>query len=172
MSISHPKRHIKRQTLNERISCLLLLAWNIILVQLISQKEAGVRRTMMGFFFAALLFNGVVFAQNDEILFVPYEEPQFVDNLFSFGINLGRGENNTIVVEGLWTGGPADRAGIRVGDEIVGCSSMPVSSGDIFKLRQLLTDENLKDVKLVVKNKERQREVSLHKKMLLDGKNP
>jgi len=109
---------------------------------------------------------------NDEILFVPYEEPQFVDNLFSFGINLGRGENNTIVVEGLWTGGPADRAGIQVGDEIVGCSSMPVSSDDIFKLRQLLTDENLKDVKLVVKNKERQREVSLHKKMLLDGKNP
>jgi len=109
---------------------------------------------------------------NDEILFVPYEEPQFVDNLFSFGINLGKGENNTIVVEGLWTGGPADRAGIQVGDEIVGCNSMPVSSDDIFKLRQLLTEENLKDVKLVVKDKEGRHEVSLHKEMLLAGKSP
>ncbi len=49
---------------------------------------------------------------------------------------------------------------------------MPVRSGDIFKLRQLLTDENLKEVKLVVKDKEGQHEVSLHKEMLLDGKNP
>jgi len=109
---------------------------------------------------------------NDKILFVPYEEPQFVDNLFSFGTNLGRGENNTIVVEGLWAGGPADRAGIQVGDVIIECSLMPVSSGDIFKLRQLLTNENLKEVRLVVKDKEGQHEVSLHKEMLLDKKNP
>lgn len=109
---------------------------------------------------------------NDEILFVPYGEPQFVDNLFSFGINLGRGENNTIVVEGLWTGGPADRAGIKVGDEIVECSSMPVSSDDIFRLRQLSYNRELKDVKLVVKDKEGRHEVSLHKEMLLDRKNP
>jgi predicted aspartyl protease len=109
---------------------------------------------------------------NDEILFVPYREAQFVDNLFSFGINLARGEDNTIVVEGLWTGGPADRAGIQVGDEIVECNSMTVSSDDIFKLRQLLTNENLKDIKLIVKDKEGQHEVSLHKEMLLNGKNP
>ena len=109
---------------------------------------------------------------NDEILFVPYREARFVDSLFSFGINLGRGENSTIVVEGLWAGGPADRAGIKVGDEIVECNSMPVSSDGIFKLRQLLTDENLKGVKLVVKDNEGQYEVNLHKEMLLDGKNP
>jgi len=109
---------------------------------------------------------------NDEILFVPYGEAQFVENLFSFGINLGRGENNTIVVEGLWAGGPADRAGIRVGDEIVECNSMPVSSGDIFRLRQLINNEDMKDIKLVIKDKEGQHEVSLHKEMLLDGKNP
>lgn len=108
---------------------------------------------------------------NDEILFVPYGDAQFVDNFFSFGINLGRGENNTIVVEGLWTGGPADRAGIRVGDEIVGCSSMPVSSDDIFELRQLLKDENLKEVNLAVKDKEGQHGVNLRKEMLLDRKN-
>lgn len=107
---------------------------------------------------------------NDEILFVPYGDAQFVDNLFSFGINLGTGESNTIVVEGLWAGGPADRAGIQVGDEIVECSSMPLGSGDIFKLRQLITSENQKDVKLVVKNKEGRHEVSLHKEMLLESR--
>lgn len=49
---------------------------------------------------------------------------------------------------------------------------MPVRSDDIFKLRQLLTDENLKEVKLIVKNRESQHEVSLHKEMLLAKKNP
>lgn len=104
---------------------------------------------------------------NDDILFVPYEDAEFLKNEFSFGINLSRGENNTIVVEGLWTGGPADKAGIKVGDEIVECNSMPLNDDDIFKTRQLIKNEGVKEIILVVKNKEGQREVSLHKEMLL-----
>lgn len=108
---------------------------------------------------------------NDEILFVPYEDAQFVENMFSLGVNLRKGANNTIVVEGLWTGGPADRAGIMVGDEITECNSKSLIGDDIFELRQLLENESVKDIKLVVKNKEGQREISLHKDMLLDTRN-
>jgi hypothetical protein len=108
---------------------------------------------------------------NDEILFMPYENARFVENRFSFGINLGRGENNTIVVEGLWTGGAAHRAGIEVGDEIVECNSMSISGDDVFKIRQLLNDENLKNIELIVKNMQGQRELILNKEMLLNSGN-
>jgi len=103
---------------------------------------------------------------NDEILFVPYEDAQFVENTFSFGVSLSKGANNTIVVEGLWTGGPADRSGIEVGDEIVACNSTPLDGNDILDLRQLLEKESTKKITLVVKNKEGQREVTLHKLLL------
>jgi predicted aspartyl protease len=105
---------------------------------------------------------------NDEILFVPYEDAQFVKDLFSFGVNLSTGENNTIVVDGLWTGGPAEKAGIDVGDEIVAYNGTPFNGDAIFELRQHIRDENVKEVKLVVKDEEGQREVILHKEMLLD----
>ena len=98
---------------------------------------------------------------------MPYGDAEFLKNEFSFGINLARGENNTIVVEGLWTGGPADKAGIKVGDEIVECNSTPLKGDDIFETRQLIKKEGVKEIILVVKNKEGQHEVSLHKEMLL-----
>ena len=104
---------------------------------------------------------------NDEILFVPYEDAQFVKDMFSFGVNLSTGQNNSIVVDGLWTGGPADKVGIDVGDEIVVCNGMPFSGDAIFELRQLIRDENVKEIKLVVKDEEGQREVVLHKEMIL-----
>jgi len=105
---------------------------------------------------------------NDEILFVPYKDAKFIKNEFSFGLNLIRGENNTIVVDGLWTGGPADKAGIKVGDEIVECNSTPLNGDDIFKTRQLIKNEDVKEIILVVKDKDGQRKVSLHKEMLFD----
>jgi predicted aspartyl protease len=104
----------------------------------------------------------------DEILFVPYEDAQFVENMFSFGVNLSKGANNTIVVQGLWTGSPADRAGIRVGDEIVECNSKVFTGDDIFELRQLLEKKSVKNVKFIVKGEKGKREISLQKEMLLD----
>jgi predicted aspartyl protease len=103
---------------------------------------------------------------NDEILFVPHEDAQFVENVSSFGMNLGRDESNTIVVEGLWTGGPADRAGIEVGDEIVEYNSTALNGDDIFELRQFLEKESTKEIKLVINNKEGQHEIRLQKAII------
>jgi len=105
---------------------------------------------------------------NDEIFFVPYEDARFVENAFSFGMNAGKGVNNSIVVEGLWTGGPADSASIEIGDEILICNEAPLNGDDIFELRQLLEKESTKDVRLVIKGRKGQREIHLQKKMLLD----
>jgi predicted aspartyl protease len=104
----------------------------------------------------------------DEILFVPYEDARFVKNMFSFGLNLSKGANNTIVVQGLWTGSPADRAGIKVGDEIVECNSKVLTGDDIFELRQLLEKKSVKRVKFIVKGEKGKRETILQKEMLLD----
>lgn len=104
---------------------------------------------------------------NHEIFFLPNEDAQFVKDLFSFGLNLGTGENNTIIVNGLWTGGPSDKAGIKIGEEIMACNGRPFNGDAIFQLRQLLSDENVEKVELVVKNEDTRREVLLRKEMIL-----
>lgn len=106
---------------------------------------------------------------NDEILFLPHEEVQFVENVHSFGMNLCKDENNKIVVEGLWTGGPADRAGIEVGDEIIEYDSKALTGDDIFELRQILKKESTKEIVLVINKNEDQHEIRLKKGMLLDA---
>jgi DUF971 family protein len=91
---------------------------------------------------------------NDEILFLPHEEVRFVENVHSFGMNLCKDENGKIVIEGLWTGGPADRAGIEVGDEIIEYDSKALTGDDIFELRETLEKESVKEIRLVInKNK-------------------
>lgn len=108
---------------------------------------------------------------NDEILFVPYADAQFIENMLTFGMNIATGANNTIIVEGLWTGGPADRAGIAVGDEIVECNSTAFAGDNIFELRQLLEKDSIKVIKLVVNNKKGRHEIKLQKEMLFDTRN-
>jgi predicted metalloprotease with PDZ domain len=107
---------------------------------------------------------------NHEILFVPYEDSSFVKDLFSFGLNLGKGEDNTIIVDGLWAGGPSDDAGIKVGEKIIACSGRPFNGDTIFQLRQLISDESVEDAKVLVKNQDTQREVLLRKELLLSKK--
>jgi Aspartyl protease len=104
---------------------------------------------------------------NHEILFVPYEDASFVKDLFSIGLNLGKGENSAIIVDGLWAGGPSDRAGIKVGEEITACNGRPFNADTIFPLRQLISDETVKDMELMVKNEGAQREVLLRKEHFL-----
>jgi hypothetical protein len=104
---------------------------------------------------------------NHEILFVPYQDASFVKDLFSIGLNLGKGENNAIIVDGLWAGGPSDKAGIKVGEKIIACNGRSFGGDTIFQLRQLISDETVEEVKLIFKNKETQREVLLHKEHLL-----
>lgn len=107
---------------------------------------------------------------NDEIFFALYEDARFVKDMSSFGMNLSKGDGNMVIVDGLWTGGPADKAGISVGDEIVACNGTPYMADDIYDLRQLLNDEGLKEIKLAVRNKEGHREVVLHKEIILGKK--
>jgi hypothetical protein len=107
---------------------------------------------------------------NDEIFFLPYEEAQFVDNEFSFGLNLGKGEDDTIVVKGLWTGSPADNAGIEVGDKLIACNGNSLKSDDIFELRQLLKKDSVKEIGIVVEGNQGQHEIRLQKEWLIDRK--
>ena len=104
---------------------------------------------------------------NHEILFVPYEDASFVKDLFSIGLNLGKGENNAIIVDGLWAGGPSDKAGIKIGEEIVAGNGRPFNGDTISQLRRLISDEAVIEVKLMVKNEGAQREVLLHKEHLM-----
>jgi predicted aspartyl protease len=107
---------------------------------------------------------------NHEILFVPYEEAAFIKDLYSFGLNLSKGENNAVKVEGLWAGGPADKAGIRVGEIIISCNGKSVNGETISPLRQLLSDDAVKEVTLIASDEGAQREVVLRKETVSRGK--
>ena len=105
---------------------------------------------------------------HDEILFVPYKNTAFITNAHSFGLSLAMGMNNKVIVEGLWTGGPADEAGIKIGDEVVACNSNPIGGENIAELRKLIQNIKVDTIELTVKNSKGRREVTLRKKMILD----
>ena len=107
---------------------------------------------------------------NHEILFVPYDDASFVKDLFSIGLSLGKGESNAIVVEGLWAGGPADKAGIKVGDAVISCNGKAYSGDTIFPLRRLIGDDAVKEIHLIINDEGTPRDVLLRKDTLLSGK--
>lgn len=104
----------------------------------------------------------------DEILLVRRKEMVFKTNDYSIGLRARKKiATNGISVQGVWTGSPADEAGIRVRDEIVKVNGKPVTSDNLFELTQILADDKVKNIRLTLKNGQGLRTVHLQKKNLL-----
>jgi hypothetical protein len=56
---------------------------------------------------------------------------------------------------------------IEIGEEIVACNGSFFNGDTIFQLRQLLCDEDVEEVKLVVRNGDTRREVLLRRELIL-----
>jgi hypothetical protein len=56
---------------------------------------------------------------------------------------------------------------IEIGEEIVACNGSSFNGDTIFQLRQLLCDEDVEEVKLVVRNGDTRREVLLRRELIL-----
>ncbi|TCL62300.1 aspartyl protease [Hydrogenispora ethanolica] len=52
----------------------------------------------------------------------PNERRQMAGNIYSYGFAVNQGTDGTLRIIGLWEGSPAERAGLKLGDEIVGFS--------------------------------------------------
>ena len=102
----------------------------------------------------------------DEILLVPNDDASFKDNHFSSGLNPVKNETNEIIVRGIWTDSPADKAGICVGDTILKFNSKSATGDNLSDLRHLLQDNNVMWIDLEIKNSKGQRKIKLEKVML------
>lgn len=104
----------------------------------------------------------------DEVLLVPHGDMVFKTNDYSIGLSAKRRmATNGIMVRGIWSGSPADKAGIGVKDEIVKVNGKPITGENLFELIQLLLDDKVKSVRLTIKNDQGLRTVHLPKKNLL-----
>jgi hypothetical protein len=103
---------------------------------------------------------------SDELILLPYSDTHFDQNLFSAGFRLKRDEQDRTVVRGFWKGSPADRNGLRPGDEVLFINSMDVGDLTDLEISRLLKDETVPVIELVIKEGDAERRVSLEKEML------
>ncbi len=72
-----------------------------------------------------------------KIIFDPFEKLEIKTNEFSYGLKLHR-EEGKLVIQGVWEGSPADRAGLGPGDEILKINGIQVDSMDMKEIEDLL----------------------------------
>ncbi|UCE19590.1 MAG: aspartyl protease family protein [Gemmatimonadota bacterium] len=106
-----------------------------------------------------------------ELILSPHGDAHFHDNVYSTGLAVKKGEDDRIVVRGLWAGSPADRANIRVGDEILEINSQDTEDFSMEEIHEMLRDDGIHKIELVVKSEGTERDVILEKDMLLPGRN-
>lgn len=105
----------------------------------------------------------------DEILFIPQTKAptSIPTNEYSIGLYPHLDDNGKIVVRGIWTASPADKAGIAPGDEIVALNGTPLFSANLLELLTRLNDNGIKEISLEIKNAQGQRVFNLKKDKLL-----
>ena len=84
-------------------------------------------------------------------------------NLFSVGLNVGISREGGIVVEGLWKGSPADKAGLEVGDKIMSFNDLPIRPDNLIELQYALRDDRIKDIELEIARGDTKRRIVLEK---------
>ena len=105
----------------------------------------------------------------NEILFVPQpiSPTSMPTNEYSIGLYPHLNDDGKIVVSGIWTASPADKAGIGPGDEIVALNGNPLASADLFELIAQLMNGGIKEVNLEIQNSQGRRVFHLKKEKLL-----
>ncbi len=103
----------------------------------------------------------------DEIRFIPQSGSPIPANEFSFGMQVHLNDGGKISVRGVWTGSPADRAGVAPEDEIVSLNGKTLSGSDLFDLLHQLNDSGIREIRMEIKNAEGQRVLHLKKENLL-----
>jgi predicted aspartyl protease len=109
------------------------------------------------------LFTIIIDFPRDEMVLIPRDGLSTKTNLFSVGLNVGLGEGGAVVVEGLWKGSPADKAGLEVGDRIVSFEGSPIEPEQLRALQEALRDDGIKAIELEILNEETTRRVVLEK---------
>lgn len=102
-----------------------------------------------------------------EMILLPNETVCLKTNLISTGLKFSKDDQNKTVVKGIWEGSPADKKGIQIGDEILKINSRNLDDLPYLEIKELINNEDEKEVELLVKNDSGERKVVLKKEMIL-----
>jgi len=111
-------------------------------------------------------FKMIINYPKDEMMLISDPGINFQNNRYSIGINPGIGENKNVIVEGIWESSSADKANIQVGDIISSFNSHQATTVNLIKLINIMDDDDVKSIKLEIKNRDGKRELTLNKAML------
>ena len=102
-----------------------------------------------------------------EMLLVPVSGVKGDDNMFTAGIGVMRDANGKFLVSGVWSGSPADKAGVAANDEIVMVNGKGAASYTLGEMRAILKTNDGKDaVDLAIKNAGGERNLTIKKQFL------
>jgi len=103
----------------------------------------------------------------EEMLLVPAEGGRNIDNLFTTGIVIRRDDMGKTLVSGVWSGSPADRLGIAMGNEILEINGKAADTFTLQELReQMYDDDRIKTVDLLISNHFGERNYTIVKEYL------
>jgi hypothetical protein len=95
----------------------------------------------------------------------------FNTNYWSYGISLVN-KKNKIIVNGIWNNSPADKSGIKPGDEILYINLQKACELSHYQIDNIFSDKNKNTLVLIYLNKEGEKTVKLQRENLLpDNKN-
>ncbi|GAB7027837.1 aspartyl protease family protein [Geotalea toluenoxydans] len=102
-----------------------------------------------------------------EMLLVPVNGVKEDDNIFTTGIGVMRDANGKFLVSGVWSGSPADQAGVAANDEIVMVNGKGAADYTLGEMRAILKTNDGKDaVDLAIKNAGGERNLTIKKQFL------
>jgi len=136
------------------------------MLALFAELPAGLSMPLLGMDFLSR-FEVTIHYPDDEIVLLPRTKPAFRTNELSAGFGVAWDDASGIVVQGVWEGSAADRAGLRPGDEVRRVDGTEASKDTLRVLVRLLEDESVESIGLALARGDELFEVRLRKGMLL-----
>ncbi|MBN2226919.1 MAG: aspartyl protease family protein [candidate division Zixibacteria bacterium] len=87
----------------------------------------------------------------NQMRIIPYEDMRFDNNVFSVGVRIRLDDNNVMRVTGLWKDSPADRAGLKPGDEVVSVNQRDINAYKPADLSAILANDSVTTITITVR---------------------
>ncbi|UCF65553.1 MAG: hypothetical protein JSW33_06890 [bacterium] len=104
---------------------------------------------------------------DNELILVQQNSLNWKNNFFSIGINLNKNSGNKTIIEGIWEGSPAARAGISLHGEVISLNRQPTSRLSVKELNRILNDDRINMIELVLREGFREKSYTLKKEAIL-----
>ncbi len=87
----------------------------------------------------------------NQLRIIPYDDMSFDNNIFSVGVRIRLDDNDVMRITGLWKDSPADRAGLKPGDEIVAVNQRNINEYKPAELFAILANDSILTITITVR---------------------